>query len=180
MSENLSKLYQKDFALWAAAQADALREAAQAGINLPLDWENLAEEIESLGLSQKRELHSRLGRIIEHLLKLQYSPAGNPRPGWRDTVRQQRSEIELLLDQSPSLKRELPDMIVRQAPRTAKAVAESLADHGEGVGNIPPPAYTEEEVLGDWFPEPAKPAPRSPRGSGRPRRGGSGASRGAS
>jgi hypothetical protein len=64
---------------WAEAQAEGLRRAAEAGSNLPLDWYNLAEEIESLGRSQRRELRSRLATIIEHLLKLQFSPAMEPR-----------------------------------------------------------------------------------------------------
>jgi len=55
--------YDTDLALWAEAQARALRDAGQAGTNLPVDWENVAEEIEALGKSQARELASRI-RII--------------------------------------------------------------------------------------------------------------------
>src|SRR5438128_176130 len=55
-------LYEQDFVLWTEAQAKALREAAVGG-NTPLDWENLAEEIESLGRSERRELRSRITRI---------------------------------------------------------------------------------------------------------------------
>lgn len=69
-----SSLYEQDFMRWAEAQAEGLRRAAEAGSNLPLDWYNLAEEIESLGRSQRRELRSRLANIVEHLLKLQFSP----------------------------------------------------------------------------------------------------------
>jgi len=177
MAENPSDLYEKDFVRWAEAQATALREAARAGTNLPLDWENLAEEIESLARSDRRELRSRLNQIIEHLLKLNYSRASDPRPGWMDSVRQQRSEIELLLEQSPSLKRQVAQMIEQQAARAARDVAGSFADHGETVSEILPPAYTEEQVLGDWFPEPAV---RSPRKPGGPRRGRRPPSRGAS
>src|SRR5512144_2336937 len=51
-----SSVYEEDFMRWAEAQAKGLRRAAEAGSNLPLDWYNLAEEIESLGRSQRREL----------------------------------------------------------------------------------------------------------------------------
>ena len=52
-------LYEEDFVLWAETQAIALRRAADSGSNLGLDWSNLAEEIESLGRSQRRELKPR-------------------------------------------------------------------------------------------------------------------------
>jgi len=58
MSGNAAGLYQQDFVRWTEEQSSALREAARFGTNLPLDWENLAEEIESLGSSQRHELRS--------------------------------------------------------------------------------------------------------------------------
>ena len=70
-----STLYDEDFFAWAKQQAEALRAASRAGSNLKLDWENLAEEIESLGRSQRHELRSRLGVVLAHLLKLKRSPA---------------------------------------------------------------------------------------------------------
>jgi hypothetical protein len=81
-----AELYDEDFLLWTQQQAKLLREAAERRVNFPLDWENLAEEIESLGKSQRSELRSRLMTIIEHLLKLEYSSAREPRNGWRETV----------------------------------------------------------------------------------------------
>jgi uncharacterized protein DUF29 len=75
-----SSVYEQDFVRWAETQAETLRRAAEDGSNLPLDWYNLAEEIESLGRSQRRELRSRLATIIEHLLKLQFSSAVEPLP----------------------------------------------------------------------------------------------------
>ena len=50
-------LYERDFFLWTQQQAEALRKAAREGSNLPLDWENLAEETESLGRSFKHEAY---------------------------------------------------------------------------------------------------------------------------
>jgi len=88
----LKALYDQDFVRWTEQQAGALRQAK--GSNLPLDWENLAEEIESLGRSDRRELRSQITRILRHLLKLEASPAAEPRAGWRSTIREARSEIE--------------------------------------------------------------------------------------
>jgi Domain of unknown function DUF29 len=61
-------LYDQDFLLWTEEQAAALRRVKES--NLPLDWENLAEEIESLGKSDRRQLRSQIRRILCHLFKL--------------------------------------------------------------------------------------------------------------
>ena len=79
----VGELYEQDFFLWTKEQAVALRLAKNS--NLPLDWENLAEEIESLGKSDRRELRSQIRRILRHLLKLEASPSVEPRAGWRAT-----------------------------------------------------------------------------------------------
>ncbi|MBV8336749.1 MAG: DUF29 domain-containing protein, partial [Alphaproteobacteria bacterium] len=85
-------LYDRDFFLWTQEQSAALRRAKDP--NLPLDWENLAEEIESLGKSQRAELNSQVRRILRHLLKLESSPASDPRAGWRATILDARLELE--------------------------------------------------------------------------------------
>ena len=87
MSGSAAQLYEEDFARWTEQQSSALREAAGIGADLPLDWENLAEEIESLGRSQRSELRSRLAVILEHLMKLEHSPAIDRAPvGWRPSA----------------------------------------------------------------------------------------------
>jgi hypothetical protein len=110
-------LYDEDFFAWTKQQAKALRAAARSRTNQPLDWTNLAEEIEDLGKSQRRELGSRIREIVEHLVKLQRSPALEPRPGWRASIRRQRAAIEDLLRDSPSLEREVDEIIRAQAAR---------------------------------------------------------------
>src|ERR671921_278798 len=90
-----TELYDQDFLLWTEQQATLLRESAGRRLNFPLDWENLAEEIESLGKSQRAELRSRLTTIIEHLLKLEHSTAREPREGWEDTVGRTRHDADL-------------------------------------------------------------------------------------
>jgi len=152
VSDSAARLYEKDFVRWTEQQSGALREASRFPTNLPLDWENLAEEIESLGRSQRRELRSRLMAILQHLLKLEHSPAPDPRHGWMDTIERERSEIELLLEDSPSLKREVARMIAVEAPRAARLAARALFRQGEEIGDLAVPNYTEEQVLGGWFP----------------------------
>ena len=147
----VSQLYDRDFALWAKEQAAALRAAKDS--NLPLDWENLAEEIESLGRSDKRELASRIAVIIEHFVKLGYSPARDPRNDWQDTVLRERAEIELLLDDSPSLKREVPALIKKLMRRGVEAATRDLRKRGELSRPLPEVVdYTPEQILGDWVP----------------------------
>ena len=114
-------LYEQDFVRWTEAQAAVLRRAAETKSNLPLDWLNLAEEVESLGRSQRRELRSRLATIIEHLLKLEYSPATEPRLGWIETIGRERREIERLLEDSPSLRGELEQALAAEWQRTASS-----------------------------------------------------------
>ena len=84
MSGSAAQLYEEDFVRWTEQQSSALRDAAGVATNLPLDWENLAEEIESLGRSQRHELRSRIAVTREHLLKLEHSSATDPRRGWID------------------------------------------------------------------------------------------------
>ena len=81
MSGGAAQLYEEDFVRWTEEQSSALRKAARIGTNLPLDWENLAEEIESLGRTLSLELRSPIAVILEHLLKLEHSPAIDPRRG---------------------------------------------------------------------------------------------------
>jgi len=157
MSDSAPRLYEKDFIRWTEQQSNALRDASRFPTNLPLDWENLAEEIESLGRSQRRELRSRLMAILEHLLKLEHSPAPDPRHGWMDTVDRERSEIERLLEDSPSLRREVARMITVEAARAARLAARALFRHDCEIGDLAVPNYTEEQVLGDWFPEASPP-----------------------
>ncbi|MES0335018.1 MAG: DUF29 domain-containing protein [Candidatus Magnetobacterium sp. LHC-1] len=92
-------LYEVDFYQWALRNADLLRQ----GRLTEIDIENVAEELEGMARSDKRELTNRLAVLIMHLLKWQYQPKRRSR-SWRETINNQRKDIELLIEDSPSLK----------------------------------------------------------------------------
>jgi len=149
----MSNLYDDDIVLWSEEQARALRAAAHSGANLPIDWENVAEEIESLGASDKRELRRRIGIVLIHLMKLQASPAIEPRAGWRETIREQRDGVTVLLEDSPSLEQFIPEAIRKETGRARRRVRDALADHGETPRVLLDGlTFTEEQVLGPWLP----------------------------
>lgn len=156
-----AELYDDDFLLWTTEQAKLLREAAERGVNLPLDWENLAEEIESLGKSQRHELRNRLTTIIEHLLKLEHSRRAEPRDRWEDTVIRSRIAIAGLLEDNPSLRREVPVLLERAFADLAELTVDRLIRRGElekvRRSEILARPYTEEQVLGDWYPDEPSP-----------------------
>jgi hypothetical protein len=100
--------YDTDFFAWTQHQAAALA----AGHVSELDLANLAEEIESLGKRDRRGLRSRLEVLVMHLLKWGYQPERRQTGhSWSSTIRTQRRDIRLILEDSPSLRRQVPDMI---------------------------------------------------------------------
>ena len=150
-----SAKYDEDFYAWTMEQATRLREAAASGANLPLDWENLAEEIESMGRSDFRGVRSFMIRIVEHLLKLEYSPAADPRNGWRESVGNARTEANLILDDSPSLQRRVDEALALTWKDGRRHAAEGLERDGGGDRELPKDCpYTAEQVLDPgWWPE---------------------------
>ena len=124
-------LYERDFFAWTLAQAEALRRAAREAANLPLDWENLAAEIESAGKRDRREVEMLLQRLVEHLLKYAASPTAEPHKKWRKEIREFRRELERLLRDSPSLRAQISRMLPDAAGYAWQDVEENLRDHGE-------------------------------------------------
>jgi hypothetical protein len=106
MSSKNTTLYDTDFYAWANEQAALLR----AGRLSEADIENIAEEIESMGRSERRELVNRLTVLLLHLLKWRYQPTfrGN---SWRLTIEEQRLQVSDHLNDNPSLKSQLDDMM---------------------------------------------------------------------
>jgi Domain of unknown function DUF29 len=112
------QLYETDFVAWTERTVELIR-AAQFG---QVDWEAVVEEIESLGRSERRELKSRLEVLLQHLLKWQYQ--SNLRSGsWHNTIDEQRNRIEDLLQESPSLKPYLEEVLAESYRRGRKAAS---------------------------------------------------------
>ncbi len=101
--------YQSDFYSWTQEQAALLK----AGRLQELDIENLIEEIETMGRSEKRELESRLAILLVHLLKWQYQPVRRGR-SWQLTIDEQRLQFSKVLNDNPGLKPHL-DQIIKDA-----------------------------------------------------------------
>jgi len=150
-------LYDRDFFAWSERQADLLHRLSQGErVNEALDAANLAEEIESLGRSQKREISSWLRVLLVHLLKWQCQPDRRGE-SWISTIREQRREIEAVLEDSPSLRPLVPAALPAAYRRAlSDAVFET---------KLPPSAFPEscpwtpDEVLDlDYLPG-ADPAP---------------------
>jgi hypothetical protein len=137
-----SSLYEQDFYQWTQEMAIALR----AGQASALDWENLAEEIESLGKSDRRSLQSRLEVLIMHLLKWQYQPSKQSN-SWRFTITEQRLHIQSLLADSPSLKAYIEAELPRSYQNACKlAAAETGLERETFPENCP---YKISELLND-------------------------------
>ncbi|MBF0609244.1 MAG: DUF29 domain-containing protein [Candidatus Magnetobacterium sp. LHC-1] len=113
-----SSLYEMDFYQWAFHNAVLLRQ----GRLTEIDLENIAEELESMGRSDKREIANRLAVLIMHLLKWQYQPKRRCE-SWRTTIGNQVIAIKHLLEDSPSLNHNI-DTVVAKEFITAKRMFE--------------------------------------------------------
>lgn len=91
-------LYERDFYAWLNDQAAKLRSRSHNDI----DWDNLAEEVESVGRSQKHEIRSRMKVLLQHLLKWEFQPRGRSH-SWQSSISEQRTHISGILSDSPSL-----------------------------------------------------------------------------
>lgn len=144
--------YDTDFLAWTEEQARLLREAARERINTPIDWENVAEEIESMGRSELRAVESALVRVIEHLLKLEYSPAADPRGDWKVSVLEHRDRVTRDLSVSPSLRGRIDTAGIYKSGR--KIAALGLERDGMRLNELPPDCpYSLDQLLDeDWWP----------------------------
>lgn len=109
-----SALYDQDFYAWANQQARLLR----AGKLSEADLEHIAEEIESMGKSEKRELISRLTVLLLHLLKWEFQPVRRG-PSWRLSIANTRDALTDHLADNPSL-RSVLEASVETAYRRAR------------------------------------------------------------
>lgn len=122
-------LYEQDFHAWTQTQGKALRD----GRLNDLDIENLAEEIESMGRQERRELRNRLKALLVHLLKWEFTPAKRSN-SWISTVMEQRKEAQCLLKENPSLGPMLPGIL---AEAYDFAVIGASRETGLPIGHFP-------------------------------------------
>jgi hypothetical protein len=139
--------YDHDFYAWSTEQAGLLR----AGKLAEADIEHIAEEIESMGRSEKRELVNRLTVLLLHMLKWRFQPTfrGN---SWRLSIEEQRYRLDDHLNDNPSL-RSLLDVAMRDAYRLALIEAER--ETGLARSTFPPicPFAFEQAMDVDFWPE---------------------------
>lgn len=128
-----SDLYEADFHAWCLEQSARLRERQRVGANDGLDYDNLAEEIESLARSDRKAIRSHAQVLLMHLLKWRYQPDKRSL-SWRRSIAQARDEIEEQIIDSPSLK-SYPSSIVDTV--YLKAVRDATVETGLPEGAFP-------------------------------------------
>jgi len=138
-------LYDRDYHQWIQETVKALRNRNFDQI----DWDNLIEELESMGKNDKRAVISLLTRLLEHLLKLKYWQAEKERCGnyWSAEIVNFRAQIDTRLEDSPSLRSQLPLLYDKAYPVALKSVSK-LFDLPEDA-ELPLSQVLDE----DWFPE---------------------------
>ncbi len=144
------KLYEQDFYVWTEVQAGLLRERRFEA----LDLANLIEEVEGLGDAKKSAVLNNASVIIEHLLKLQHSPASDPRAGWGrfGPGAPQPARVRPHAAPSPDPPEDELARVYESARRTTER---KLRLHGEETAAAALPAacpYSLDQVTGDWWP----------------------------
>lgn len=145
----LAALYEADYHLWLTETVSQLRSHDLKN----LDLDNLIEEIESLGRSDKHTLSSYLMRLCEHLLTVKYweSERETCFRGWNREIANFRIQIQDQLEASPSLKSFLSDNFSKQYKNGRKLF---LKTSGLDPAMVPQePCFTGEQALDeDWLP----------------------------
>jgi len=140
----MDNLYKKDFYAWTMQNALLMKEGKMD----ELDIENLIEEIESMGRSEKWELIDRLSVLISHLLKWQYQTSLRGR-SWELTIKEQRRRIDYHLKENSSLKGKM-DELLKESYQLALLKAEKETGLN---GSIFPQqcSYDFKEIMDDEF-----------------------------
>jgi len=144
----MATMYDIDFMEWLLSQAKLLRSHNSSD----LDFDNIAEELEAMSRSQKRELHSRYTVLLMHLLKWQYQPDYRCN-SWKSTIFQQRRYISRLFKDMPSLKTEF-NISDWQVDAWNDAVDGASAETTIFRENFPASCpWSVDQVLDDWYPD---------------------------
>jgi hypothetical protein len=142
----VSATYTADFNLWIQQTAQLLRQHRWQEIDL----EYLVEEVEGLGKSERRSVTSQLTRLLLHLLKWQYQPQRRS-DSWLDSITDARTQIELAIEDSPSLKSYPSEQL---EPSYQRARQQAVKQTGMGIEVFPEECpYSLELVLETgWLP----------------------------
>jgi hypothetical protein len=144
---NSVTLHDRDFYAWTLEQAHLLREGRWAEVDIV----QIAEELESMGASERRALTNRLAVLMAHLLKWRFQPElrGN---SWRNTIEVQRFEVRELLEDNPSLGTNLGE---RMEKAYIKSVLLAVRETGLSKQIFPPSCpFSADQLLGeDYWPE---------------------------
>ena len=150
------KRYDEDFFAWSKDQAAILRDLAAGGRSPSpdLDLEHIAEEMESLGSEQLHAVKSAMMRIVQHLLKLEYSPARDPRRHWEVDVDNFRDELSSRLEMNPSLRPRVGELLSDSYPRSRRQAARDLRRDKVDAAILPKDCpYSLDQVReDDWYP----------------------------
>ena len=138
--------YEQDFHAWTQQQAALIR----AGLFSEIDVDHIAEELEDLGGSQRREIGNRLSVLLMHLLKWRYQP-GRRSPSWRKTMIEQRFRIAREIETSPSLRR-YPAEIFDRVYREARKLAIAETELSPSVFPEQSPFTVDQALEEDWLP----------------------------
>ncbi|HEX3881110.1 MAG TPA: DUF29 domain-containing protein [Stellaceae bacterium] len=145
--------YDDDFYAWTKYQADVLRSVRIRDNRF--DREHVAEEIEDLGKSYRDAARSQVRRILEHLLKLAYSPATDPRADWMTSIAEARDSLKDQL--TPTLRHDVETMLDRLYQDARHRAEIALGRFGEVAAKRALPAacpYSLDEIVQDqWYPE---------------------------
>jgi hypothetical protein len=136
--------YETDFYAWAMNNARLLRDNRLS----EADIDHIAEELESMGRSEKRALVNRLAELLAHLLKWQYQPARRG-TSWRNTILTQRIDIQELLEDSPSLRHEIEDRVASAYEKAVLAAENETGIEGRRFPERCP--YGLEQILDRGF-----------------------------
>ncbi|HEV8678553.1 MAG TPA: DUF29 domain-containing protein [Stellaceae bacterium] len=149
--------YDDDYYAWTQYQAGVLRTMRRTDNRL--DREHLAEEIEDLGKSERNSVYSQVTRILEHFLKLAYSPTDRPRHGWIASIVEARQALGRHL--TPTLRNAAQQAFADLYGDAREIAVVRLREHGEETAAEALPEtcpYTLEQVVTrGWYPEPARP-----------------------
>lgn len=152
MTNNLATEYERDFAAWIQQHINLLK---QGKVN-EIDVEHLILELEDMGKSHLRELESRLIVLIAHLLKWQFQLQQLTEKwqefegkSWRKTIIEQRLHIRKLLENMPSLKARVQDVVKTAYPYAVELATDETGLPKSTFPNVCP--YTFEQLLDKTF-----------------------------